>query len=679
MNLAHALIRHGLSALALAVPVSAASAQTVTQLAPLPTRWGISSACFLDSQKGFACGGMKMLSRTLDGGSTWTPISLPGFQSDQLYNVQFFDASVGIVCGNPGGYRTTNGGATWTQVPTFLQGSWYFQDFVSATAGFAGCNGAILRTTDAGATWELRSGVPNCPSMTGMDFLDANVGFASGGLPSHEVGVFKTNNAGLSWTLKLPVASDDVIYLSPGVLLAATVDGVWRSDDAGNTWAPTGAVVPTGMVDLEKVDASTGVGVSGKGDIWRTSDAGFTWDRMWVGEGDLPSDWAVKFSTPLLGTVVGGPSLIYATHDGGLTWTRATRGASFNAYGLAAPSNDTVITVGHHGYVQRMSVGGTWDLFELDPPAFGRDTSYSAVSTADSGFVYVVGHEGSLARSIDGGRTWETLNGAVGGLYANDVKFTDSQNGWLTGWDFGTTDLHETYRTSDGGSTWQVVPAGNFPGVAIEVVGSMVWIQSGAQTQWRSSDGGETFVTTVLPSNSGSAINVLDMSFADASVGYVSGFDGYLARTLDAGSTWTQVGNVSINTYNSGVLAHRDELWVCGARAGGGNAFIKRSMNRGQSWQTWSIGGQFSAPSRMVRTSSRLYISGDRGEIWVLPLPCAADFDADGTLDFFDYDAFVNCFEGLVCPPGKTADFDADGTVDFFDYDDFVAAFEAGC
>ncbi|MEK6700984.1 MAG: lamin tail domain-containing protein [Planctomycetota bacterium] len=59
--------------------------------------------------------------------------------------------------------------------------------------------------------------------------------------------------------------------------------------------------------------------------------------------------------------------------------------------------------------------------------------------------------------------------------------------------------------------------------------------------------------------------------------------------------------------------------------------------------------------------------------------PCSADFDADGTVDFFDYDAFVNCFEGIACPPGKTSDFDADGTTDFFDYDAFVVAFEAGC
>ncbi len=58
---------------------------------------------------------------------------------------------------------------------------------------------------------------------------------------------------------------------------------------------------------------------------------------------------------------------------------------------------------------------------------------------------------------------------------------------------------------------------------------------------------------------------------------------------------------------------------------------------------------------------------------------CPADFNCDGALDFFDYDAFVVCFEGGRCPPGKTADFDGDGATDFFDYDAFVIAFEVGC
>ncbi|MDX2149074.1 MAG: M12 family metallo-peptidase [Planctomycetota bacterium] len=54
---------------------------------------------------------------------------------------------------------------------------------------------------------------------------------------------------------------------------------------------------------------------------------------------------------------------------------------------------------------------------------------------------------------------------------------------------------------------------------------------------------------------------------------------------------------------------------------------------------------------------------------------CAADFNADGQADFFDYLDFVNAF-GNNDP---SADFNASGQVDFFDYLDFAAAFSVGC
>ncbi len=63
----------------------------------------------------------------------------------------------------------------------------------------------------------------------------------------------------------------------------------------------------------------------------------------------------------------------------------------------------------------------------------------------------------------------------------------------------------------------------------------------------------------------------------------------------------------------------------------------------------------------------------------VLPPVCPADFDGDGFVDLFDFDAFVSCFEGSSCPPGTTADFDNDGFVDLFDFDAFISAFESGC
>jgi hypothetical protein len=58
---------------------------------------------------------------------------------------------------------------------------------------------------------------------------------------------------------------------------------------------------------------------------------------------------------------------------------------------------------------------------------------------------------------------------------------------------------------------------------------------------------------------------------------------------------------------------------------------------------------------------------------------CRVDFNRDRFVDFFDYDAYVSCFEGGECPCDQTPDFNGDGFADFFDYDEFVASFESGC
>lgn len=54
---------------------------------------------------------------------------------------------------------------------------------------------------------------------------------------------------------------------------------------------------------------------------------------------------------------------------------------------------------------------------------------------------------------------------------------------------------------------------------------------------------------------------------------------------------------------------------------------------------------------------------------------CAADFNNDQVVDFFDYLDFVAAFSA----GGQNADFNNDQVVDFFDYLDFVAAFSEPC
>jgi hypothetical protein len=93
----------------------------------------------------------------------------------------------------------------------------------------------------------------------------------------------------------------------------------------------------------------------------------------------------------------------------------------------------------------------------------------------------------------------------------------------------------------------------------------------------------------------------------------------------------------------------------------------------------WIFRGDESITSSAMRFDSREIAGGATGPkltiIYTVPPVCAADFNADNVLDFFDYLDFVAAFAA-----GSTsADFNSNGTVDFFDYLDFVAAFSAGC
>jgi trimeric autotransporter adhesin len=54
---------------------------------------------------------------------------------------------------------------------------------------------------------------------------------------------------------------------------------------------------------------------------------------------------------------------------------------------------------------------------------------------------------------------------------------------------------------------------------------------------------------------------------------------------------------------------------------------------------------------------------------------CPADFNRDGSVDFFDYLDFVAAFD----IENPSADFNGDNSVDFFDYLDFVQAFDVSC
>ena len=109
-------------------------------------------------------------------------------------------------------------------------------------------------------------------------------------------------------------------------------------------------------------------------------------------------------------------------------------------------------------------------------------------------------------------------------------------------------------------------------------------------------------------------------------------------------------------------------------------------------FNTFTIGSTHNTPVKQITFDHEVTllfaipdygVYDNNGGVSVLVQPvtslCAADFNGDGFVDFFDFNDFVTCFEGDGCPEGRNADYDGDGTVDIFDFNAFVSDFEVGC
>ncbi len=120
----------------------------------LPTSRHYSSISFPHDPIGFVCGGgsgTKWLYRTVDGGATWQSMSTAGLP-DLLHATHWFDLANGLLTSRSAGiWRTSDGGAHWTQVWTEPCAPIHFRDGLHGIASTT--SGELVLSDDAGLTW----------------------------------------------------------------------------------------------------------------------------------------------------------------------------------------------------------------------------------------------------------------------------------------------------------------------------------------------------------------------------------------------------------------------------------------------------------------------------------------------------------------------------------------------
>lgn len=243
-----------------------------------------------------------------------------------------------------------------------------------------------------------------------------------------------------------------------------------------------------------------GCGRQGTGDA--DGSAAYPWDKT-----DLA---AVLFVNAQTGVVAGAKQALFQTTDGGQTWFRrlpadergddfwglyqtgtgtlwcASRGRILRSVDAGAAWTETLQPAGGFYYYGTCSAGGD-RLFMLQPPTYGTKVyatpdgqgwdklpgamprnDYGALFVLDDTHLWVGGANGLLARSVDGGSSWERLD-LANGTGINQLQFINSQTGWARSVYSGVL------ATTDGGMNWTPLEIGSYA-----TVDDMQWLDQDA-------------------------------------------------------------------------------------------------------------------------------------------------------------------------------------------------------
>jgi photosystem II stability/assembly factor-like uncharacterized protein len=598
---------------------TAAIAQWTTQ-SPVPTFLDVRGIAAPTAQRVFIAtddnsfdqGGA--LFESNDGGATWVQRDIPESLSNPFNGIFFLDNLNGWVYGNEN-YRTVDGGTTWTPMP-FL-GSTYFMEFYTGTFGLATGNFGAYISLDGGETWN-----PSPNDISAFDFADNLIG-----LGASDSAIFRTSNGGTTFTAVYDGSASDVAFLS-GTVAVAIVDStfvrstnggnnwtggenaenrtellavsssvvlalgragnwpdyddrVFRSGDGGQTWTDLGEVVPDGIFSVTAVDAQTIVALDFSGNVFRSSNAGLTWAEAFNSPGPQPGylgNPLPSFATEQTGYIGFGPGFIIKTTDGGASWTQISSGTGVSLLDIDRFSNGNLVAVGESGTLLTGDGVTAWILREKFSPYNIR-----AVDVVSGNNVVAVDEGGQVFISQNGGVNWSQTNSTPANLpLAEDIQFTSLLDGWVIGQGYMDGAL---YHTTDGGDTW--APVTDFMGayVAVDVQGTKVWAANVTGLYYYSSDNGGSWSMGELP---GSPHQVQDMEFYNESVGYAVGWWGEVFRSNDGGETWNLVPTPdnSIN-FTDICLLGEDELWLSTS-----NDLAYYSATGGQNWSVLDIGSQ---------------------------------------------------------------------------------------
>jgi photosystem II stability/assembly factor-like uncharacterized protein len=194
---------------------------------------------------------------------------------------------------------------------------------------------------------------------------------------------------------------------------------VLHTNDGGKTWVKQESGSDYTLSDIYFTDRMNGWAVGDGGTIIHTSDGGKKWIKQ---ESPVPY-WlmGVQFVSPMKGWIVTERTTILYTEDGGRKWEIQFKDKDYMFKRVSFCDENNGWAVGEYGFIYHTSDGGKmWEHqaggFQLSEATMNIEAGNLLfdVIAVDALTAWVVGIEGYVAKTQDGGRTWvEVASGAI--------------------------------------------------------------------------------------------------------------------------------------------------------------------------------------------------------------------------------------------------------------------------
>ncbi len=245
--------------------------------------------------------------------------------------------------------------------------------------------------------------------------------------------------------------------------------------------------------------------------------------------------------------------------------------------------------------------------------AFSQWTTLTSGSSAELRGVYftnpqtgyVVGSDGTVLKTIDGGTNWFALTPGITDTLRS-VFFTDDSTGYASGAN------GKIIKTIDAGNSWVSLPS-NVPNLIRSVFfpsHDIGYVAGGGGVILKTIDGGASWT----PQISTITQDLISIRFINNDTGWAASslgtfMSGIILKTMDGGSTWDTV-YTNTNGFLSVFCATADTIY-----SAGGFGVIAQSTDGGTTWNTLVSGSANNLRGAYYLSGTKGYVVGDLGDI----------------------------------------------------------------